>query len=104
MRAQRGLFVAACVLLLAAAFPADKAADEWKMLAGKWQPTKMEIDGNALSADDVKEFLVVLSEGKYTAKRNDQTIDEGTVTLDSEKKPKHMDLKASSPLKYPSDA
>jgi uncharacterized protein (TIGR03067 family) len=81
-------------LLLAAGFRADNAAD-WKDLTGDWQPSKIEIDGNALPADDVKEFVITLAEGKYSAKRSGETIDEGKAALDGSKSPKHLDLTAS---------
>lgn len=84
----------ACALLIGAGFRADKASD-WKELSGNWQPTKIEIDGNALPADDVKEFLIVLSEGKYSAKRSGEAIDEGKAELDGSKTPKWLDLTAS---------
>jgi uncharacterized protein (TIGR03067 family) len=93
MKLRLGLLLA-CSLLMAAGFRADKASD-WKELTGNWQPTKIEIDGNPLPADDVKEFLIVLSEGKYSAKRSGEAIDEGKAEMDGSKTPKYLDLTAS---------
>lgn len=93
MKLRLGLLLVSS-LLLAAGFRADNAAD-WKDLTGDWQPSKIEIDGNALPADDVKEFLITLSEGKYSAKRSGEAIDEGKATVDGSKSPKHLDLTAA---------
>ncbi len=93
MKLRLGILLASC-LVIAAGFRADKASD-WKELIGDWQPTKMEIDGNALPADDVKEFLVTLSEGKYAAKRSGEVIDEGKAVIDTTKTPKQLDLTGS---------
>src|ERR1700722_8304780 len=93
MKLRLGMLLVGC-LLVGAGFAHD-AASEWKELAGDWQPTKMEIDGNALPADDVKEFLVTLSEGKYAAKRGSDVIDEGKAVINPDKTPKHLDLTAT---------
>ena len=93
MKLRFGMIVVGC-LLAGAGFAPDKASD-WKELTGDWQPTKMWIDGNELPPDDVKEFLVTLAEGKYTAKRGSDVIDEGKVVIDASKSPKYMDLTAT---------
>jgi len=93
MKLRLGILLAGC-LLVAAGFRADKASD-WKELIGDWQPTKMELDGNALPPDDVKEFLVTMSEGKYAAKRSGEIIDEGKAVIDTSKTPKQLDLTAT---------
>jgi hypothetical protein len=85
MKMRLGLLFASC-LLMAAAFRFDDAGD-WKELKGDWQPTKMELDGNPLPAEEVKEFVVTMSEGKYSAKRGDQVIDEGTSKIDASSLP-----------------
>jgi uncharacterized protein (TIGR03067 family) len=93
MKLSLGMLLASC-FLVAAGFRADDAGD-WKELKGDWQTTKLEIDGNALPAEEVKEFLVTLSEGKYAAKRSGEVIDEGKAAIDGSKTPKHLDLTAS---------
>jgi uncharacterized protein (TIGR03067 family) len=93
MKLRFGMVLVGC-LLAGAGFAHDKASD-WKELTGDWQPTKMEIDGNALPPDDVKEFLVTMSEGKYVAKRGSDVIDEGKAVIDPSKSPKHLDLTAT---------
>ena len=93
MKLRLGLLFASC-LFMAAGFRFDDAGD-WKELKGDWQATKMELDGGPLPADEVKEFVVTMSEGKYSAKRGDQVIDEGTSKIDASKSPKHLDLTAS---------
>ena len=55
----------------------------------------MEFDGAALPAEDVKEFLIIMSEGKYSAKRSGEVIDEGKSKIDGSKSPKHIDLTAT---------
>src|SRR5260221_7149530 len=93
MKLRLGLLLA-CSLLIAAGFRADKASD-WKELTGDWQPTKIEIDGTALPADDVKEFVITFSEGMYSAKRGGDAVEEGKAVMDGSKTPKHFDLTAS---------
>ncbi len=93
MKLRLGMLFVSC-FVLAAGFRFDAAAD-WKELKGDWQPTKMELDGNALPDDDVKAILITMSEGKYSAKRGDEVIDEGTSKIDASKSPKHLDLIAS---------
>jgi uncharacterized protein (TIGR03067 family) len=93
MKLRLGMVLVGC-LLAGAGFAPDKASD-WKELTGDWQPTKMEIDGNALPPDDVKEFLVTMSEGKYVAKRGSDVIDEGKAVIDTSKSPKNLDLTAT---------
>ena len=93
MKLRFGMILVGC-LLAGAGFAPDKASD-WKELTGDWQPTKMELDGNALPADDVKEFLVILSEGKYVVKRSGDVFEEGKAVIDTSKSPKHLDLTAT---------
>ncbi len=76
---------------------ADNAdvAKEWKLLAGDWQPVVMEIDGNKLDAEAVKEFKITFTEGKFVVKNGSATIDEGKLEIAPDKKPKHMDVTSS---------
>lgn len=95
MKLRIALAIVGCALLVGAApAPEDEKSSDWTLLSGNWQPTLMEIDGNKLPPDEAKEFLVIMSKGKYAAKRSGETIDEGTATIDQTKKPKEMDLKA----------
>jgi uncharacterized protein (TIGR03067 family) len=93
MKLRLGMLLVGC-FLMAAEFRADEAS-AWKEIAGDWQPTKMEIDGKSLPAEDVKEFLIIMSQGKYVAKRSGEVIDEGKSKIDGSKSPKHLDLTAS---------
>jgi uncharacterized protein (TIGR03067 family) len=93
MKVRLGMLLVGC-LLMAAGFRADNAS-AWKEITGDWQPTKMELNGTALSDEDVKEFLITMSEGKYSAKRSGEVIDEGKSKIDASKSPKHLDLIAS---------
>ncbi len=93
MKSRLGMLLVGC-LLVAGAFRADDAS-AWKEVTGDWQPTKMELDGNALPAEDVKEFLISMSQGKYAAKRSGEVIDEGKSKIDGSKSPKHIELTAT---------
>lgn len=69
--------------------------DQWVAINGNWRPTLFEVDGNRLPDDDLKEYLFVFSEGKYTVKRGGETIDEGKVMIAPNKTPKELDLMGS---------
>jgi uncharacterized protein (TIGR03067 family) len=94
MKLRLGSLLVGCLLVVGAGYRLDDASD-WKAIAGDWQPTKMEINGNALPAEDVKEFLITMKDGTYSAKRGDEVIDEGKAKIDASKNPKHLELTAS---------
>jgi uncharacterized protein (TIGR03067 family) len=64
-------------------------------LQGVWQPTKVDIDGNAVPADDLESVTVTIKGTDYTLVTSDKTS-HGKFTLDSSKQPKYMDLQPGS--------
>ena len=83
------LTVAACAMIAAPAF-ADAKKDLTAM-AGKWQPTSLEMGGDKKSADELKNMSLTIEGDKYTVAVDDK-IDKGTVKLDKKDKLKTMDI------------
>jgi len=76
-----------CLCLLPLAFPALVRADEPKSEKGVWTPTELTAGGQAVPADQLSAMKLTLGDGKYKVEVNDQTIDAGTYTVDTKKKP-----------------
>jgi uncharacterized protein (TIGR03067 family) len=89
------LLVLAVGLLLAADAKEDTAKKELKKLEGTWQVVSMEMDGQKQPEDEAKQFKVVIKGNKYSLKRGDDTVNQGTFTIDATKKPKTIDIKPS---------
>ncbi len=87
------LLVLAVGLLVAADAKEDTAKKELKKLEGTWQVVSMEMDGQKQPEDDAKQFKVIIKGDKYTLKRGDDTVNQGTFTIDATKKPKTIDIK-----------
>lgn len=81
----------AFVLMAVIAAPAlaDNKA-ELKSLAGKWQVSDAEIDGKKVT-ETFKDLVLSIENGNYTVKIGTME-DKGTITVDSSKKPKSMDV------------
>jgi uncharacterized protein (TIGR03067 family) len=77
--------------LLVAADDAKKDDKGSKGLDGTWKITDAQENGKA--QDQAKEFHFVFSGKKFSIKKGDDTLIEGTFTLDEKKKPKAIDLK-----------
>ncbi|MBL8864157.1 MAG: TIGR03067 domain-containing protein [Planctomycetia bacterium] len=76
-------------VLLAPAALADNKS-ELKSLAGKWQVSDAEIDGKKVT-ETFKDVVLTIENGNYTVKLGAME-DKGTVTVDTSKKPKTMDV------------
>lgn len=87
------LLVLAVGLLVAADAKEDDAKKELKKLEGTWQVVSMEMDGQKQPEDEAKQFKIVIKGNKYTLKRGDDTVNQGTFTIDATKKPKTIDIK-----------
>lgn len=61
-----------------------------------WTYTSIVVDGKEMPADEVKEYTVTLGETKYTVKKGNQVIEEGTHKHDTSKTPNWMDRTATS--------
>lgn len=88
-----GLLLAADAKEDAAKKKAEAAKKELKKLEGTWQVVSMERDGEKQSEDDAKQFKVIIKGNKYTLKNQDNTVNQGTLTIDATKKPKTIDIK-----------
>jgi uncharacterized protein (TIGR03067 family) len=73
---------------LALALADDKA--DMKALSGKWAVSEATIDGKSVT-ESFKTADLTIENGNYTVKFGDM-IDKGTITVDSSKKPKSMDV------------
>lgn len=82
------LAVTLMILAVAPVLADDKA--DLKALAGTWSPEKFEIEGTDMS-DGFKNLTLAIEDGKYTVTIGTMT-DKGTVSVDSSKTPKHMDV------------
>jgi uncharacterized protein (TIGR03067 family) len=70
---------------------ADK--DDWKTMTGTWTTQSVTIKGADQSAL-FKDATLTMSEGKYQFMLG-ATVDQGTVTIDRTKTPKHMTVTGS---------
>jgi uncharacterized protein (TIGR03067 family) len=83
--------VAAVVLMCVGSAWGDDAKEEMKMLDGTWLPMSGEAGGEKFPEEALKMITLVIKDGKYTVTVGKE-IDKGTVTLDTSKKPKAMDI------------
>ena len=102
MKAQRvaAWAVGVLVVAFAAAAVADDdgakkaAADEMKKFAGTWAPVAVEVNGMKLDEEMIKELRYVFKEdGTWKLTAGDNTVADGTFTVDPTKKPKTIDYK-----------
>jgi uncharacterized protein (TIGR03067 family) len=84
------ILTAFMMVVLATAFASADDKAELKALAGKWEVTDAEIDGKKVT-ETFKSFELVIEAGNYTVKVGEQ-LDKGTITVDSSKKLKTMDV------------
>jgi uncharacterized protein (TIGR03067 family) len=85
-------FVLLALSLTATARGDDKA--DLKALVGKWKLEKAKLNGMDITEQFKTLDFEIPAEGKYTLKLGGQP-DEGTLTVDSTKTPKHMEIKGT---------
>jgi uncharacterized protein (TIGR03067 family) len=88
------LFFWVCVGPLALGDDAADAKDDAKKMEGTWKPVSAELAGKVFPEEILKSMKLVLSDGKYTVTVGQQT-DEGTVKLDTTKKPRVLDIEGT---------
>ena len=91
-----------CALVVAATMVGVARADDLKDMEGTWLVTIHEVSGKKLGDEQIKksESTIIIKDGKYQNVFMGKTISEGTLKLDSTKKPKTMDaLVAEGPGK-----
>jgi uncharacterized protein (TIGR03067 family) len=76
----------------------DKASKDLKKLQGSWTVVSMEIKGQKLPEDKLKEadIKLVVKDGKYAQQVQGEIMEEGTFKLDPSKKPAAIDLSIDS--------
>jgi len=78
--------------LLAADDAKDAAKADQDNLQGTWKMDSIEIGGQEVPEDVLKEFQLSIQGDKYTVKRGDDTIVVATFKLHPTKKPKAIDF------------
>jgi uncharacterized protein (TIGR03067 family) len=72
----------------------DKAKKDRTDMNGTWVPSAAELDGEKLPADVIKSIKLVVKDEKYTVTVG-ESVDEGTVTLDTSSDPRGMEIKGT---------
>jgi uncharacterized protein (TIGR03067 family) len=90
--------ILAAIALVAAQAPITDLAQEMKKLEGKWKVVKVEVGGKASPPEKFQDTFVVIKGNKFVmAKRGKEALGlDATFTIDPNKKPKTMDLTATS--------
>lgn len=73
---------------------ADEAPNvkaEGKKMQGTWKPVTAELAGKPFPEEVLKSMKLVITDGKYAVTVGGQ-VDEGTVTLDTAKSPRTMEI------------
>jgi uncharacterized protein (TIGR03067 family) len=74
---------------------ADDKADiekELKKFQGNWTFESSESDGKKISAEELKDFIVIFEGAKHTVKKGDELIQVGIQKIDPSKTPKTIDV------------
>jgi uncharacterized protein (TIGR03067 family) len=78
-------------LLVGADPPKDEAKKVQKKLQGSWKAVSVERRGE--SKEDDEDHCLIFDGAKFSIKRGDQTMIQGTFKVDPSKKPKEIDMK-----------
>jgi uncharacterized protein (TIGR03067 family) len=70
----------------------DAIKAELRRVAGTWQLTWAEKDGQKTPDDEVKQSQIVIAGEKYTLRRDGQVVEEGTVRIDPTRTPRTIDV------------
>ena len=73
-----------------------KTKSDLDALQGTWQCVAGEDDGEAAKPDDVKTYQLIVKDNKYTIMMRGKEAEQGTLKLDSTKKPKTIDVDITS--------
>jgi len=79
----------------AAAWLAAADDADLQKLQGTWQRVSIVLDGKEASEDEAKKQQLTIKEADYTLRIGEQSR-EGTLQLDSTKKPKEINIKSAS--------
>jgi len=84
------LVVVAAVLLGAAD---DLPEDDRDRIQDTWVTVSFEVNGQGAPPEAVKDIRTVFKDKDYVQKKGDEVLEEGTFTLDPDKKPRQIDFK-----------
>jgi uncharacterized protein (TIGR03067 family) len=71
-------------------------ADDKNTEAGTYTFVSVIHDGKEVPADELKTYVLTLTESKYTVKKGDQVLEEGTYKVDRNKTPFQLERTAST--------
>lgn len=74
----------------------DDLKGDLKLMQGEWQVTMIERDGTKISGDDVKSASMKITGNKFTFESPVDGTIEGTLKLDENHKPRHLDATVAS--------
>jgi uncharacterized protein (TIGR03067 family) len=72
----------------------DKTKKDLADMEGTWVPSAAELDGEKLPDAAIKSIKLVIKDDKYTV-TVDNSVDEGTVTLDTASDPRGIEIKGT---------
>jgi uncharacterized protein (TIGR03067 family) len=71
----------------------EAVAKDLQAFKGTWRLSSKEVDGKNFSEEEIKGVIATNDGlGKFSVRRGDKVIDEGTVKLDPTKKPRTIDV------------
>ncbi|HUR52836.1 MAG TPA: TIGR03067 domain-containing protein [Gemmataceae bacterium] len=98
----RSILALALLVVPAALVAEDKKPDaDLKAMAGKWTVEKIEFDGTDVT-NVFKGSTFVIADGKYTSLTGTKKVT-GTISVDSGKDPKEMDMKSDQEPNKPAN-
>jgi uncharacterized protein (TIGR03067 family) len=75
----------------------DAIKAELQKVAGTWRLTSIEKDGQKTPDEEVKRHKLVIAGDKYTLRRADKAVEEGTVRIDPTRTPRTIDIFPTEP-------
>lgn len=87
--------VVAILLTASLATAADKPGQELVPFQGTWAVEAITKNGTAVPDDHAKRLVLVVKDNARVIKDGDEVVSKATFTVDSSKKPKHMDITVS---------
>jgi uncharacterized protein (TIGR03067 family) len=71
----------------------DLPEDDRDRIQDTWVTVSFEVNGQGAPSEAVKDIRTVLKDKDYVQKKGDEVLEEGTFTLDPDKKPRQIDFK-----------
>jgi len=75
----------------------DGVKKELEKVAGSWQLVSVEKDGRKAPDDEVKQLKLTITRTRYTLRRADRVVEEGTVEIDPARKPRGISIYPTRP-------